>query len=105
MAVISAPLKITLYDPETSEVKKEFVRGFVPWRVLKTAIRMAKSLEKLDEKNLSEEDVDAIAGLVVDAFGNQFTLDELNDGADLVEMMTVMQAIVAKANPTRPGPG
>lgn len=102
-------IKLTLYDPETSEVRKEFTRTFVPWRLLKSAIRLSKALANLDQNNLTEEDVDAIAGLVVDVFGNQFTVDELNDGADLSEMMAVMQQVVAKAhgatpgNPPRPG--
>lgn len=101
---ISAPLKITLYDPETNEVRKEFVRSFVPWRLLKKAIQLSKSLKNLDENDLKEEDVDAIAGLVVDVFGDQFTVDELNQGADLAEMMTVMQAIVSKASGITPNP-
>jgi hypothetical protein len=105
---ISNPLKLTLYDPKTNEVRKEFVRSFVPWRLLKKAIQLSKSLANLDENNLTEEDVDSIASLVVDAFSDQFTLAELNDGADLAEMMTVMKAIVSKAqgitpNPTPPG--
>jgi hypothetical protein len=101
---ISAPLRLTLYDPATNEVRKEFVRSFVPWRLLKKAVQLSKSLANLDEKNLTEEDVDAITSLVVDAFGDQFTLADLNDGADLAEMMTVMQAIVSKAQGIAPNP-
>ena len=94
---ISAPLKITLYDPETNEVKKEFSRSFVPWRILKKAIQLSKTLANIDQAEITEADVDAIAGLVVDVFGDQFTVAELNDGADLSEMMTVLQSIISKA--------
>lgn len=101
---ISTPLKITLYDPATNEVKKEFSRSFVPWRILKKAIQLSKTLANLDQTDITEADVDAIAGLVVDVFGDQFTVAELNDGADLSEMMTVLQAIISKAEGMVPNP-
>lgn len=88
-------MTITLYDPVTSEVKNTFTRLFVPWKLLKKAVQLSKSL---NAENLTEADVDTIAALVVEAFGNQFTVDELNEGADLSEMMTVLQTIVSKAS-------
>ena len=91
---IPTPMTITLYDPITSEVKNTFTRLFVPWKMLKKAVQLSKSL---GAENLTEADVDMIAALVVEAFGNVFTVDELNEGADLSEMMTVLQTIVAKA--------
>lgn len=96
-----AILKVTLYDPETNEVRKEFSRSFIPWKVLKRAIRLMKNF---DVANISEEDADELAALVVDAFGGQFTLDELNDGADLGEMMTVLTGIMASAQGIVPNP-
>lgn len=103
-----APLKLTLYDPETSEELKTYTRSFIPWKLLKTAVRLSKSLGNIEQENLDEDDIDSIACLVVDAFGGQFTLDALNDGADLGEMISVMQAIVSRAagvlpNPPKPG--
>lgn len=106
------PLKITLYDPETEEVKVTYTRLFVPWRILKVAIRLIKelnvsSLNAEDLSKISEDDVDKIASLVVEAFGNKFTLEDLNNGSDLSDMMSVLQTIIAKAsgstNPTPPG--
>jgi hypothetical protein len=100
-----SPIQITLYG-EDSEAKANFSRSFVPWRLLKAAIRLAKSLDKND---LSEEDVDALADLVVETFGRKFSVEELNDGADIGEMMTVLEAIISRAqgfapeNPTPPG--
>jgi len=101
---ISTPLKITLYDPETNEVRQEFSRSFIPWRILKKAIQLSKTLANLDQKDITEDDVDAIAGLVVDVFGDKFTVEELNQGADLAEMMAVLQAIIAKAEGMVPNP-
>ena len=101
---ISTPLKITIYDPETNEVRKEYSRSFIPWRILKKAIQISKTLAKMDQAEITEADVDAIASLVVDVFGDQFTIAELNDGADLSEMMTVLQAIISKAEGMVPNP-
>ncbi len=103
MAKIS-PMQITLYDPETNEEKKTFIRTFVPWKLLKKAVKLS---ETVNFDALKEEDVDQIAMLVVDTFGGQFTLDELNEGADLGEMVSVLESIVSRAkgislNPTPP---
>jgi len=97
-------LQITLYG-EDDEVKASYSRSFVPWAVLKMAVRISKTL---DINNPSEEDIDALAGLVVEAFGGQFSVDELSKGADISEMLAVMTTIIAKAqlnmpaNPTQP---
>jgi len=42
--------------------------------------------------------VDQIAGLVVEVFSDQFTLEDLDNGADVGEMLAVIQNIVARAN-------
>ena len=99
-------IKLTLYDPATSEVRREFTRLFVPWKLLKAAVRMSKTLAP---EQMTEADVDSLAALVIETFGNQFTLDELNEGADISEMVTVLNQIVAKAkgtesNALRPNP-
>lgn len=96
-------IKLTLYDPQTNEVKGEYTRLFVPWKLLKMAVRLSKSIGKsLNVEEMEEADVDALAALVVETFGDQFTLDDLNQGADIGEMVTVLNQIVAKAkgNPT-----
>lgn len=96
------PMQITLYGPD-DEIKATFTRSFVPWKLLKVAIRLMKTI---DLENLSEDDVDAIASLVVETFGDKFTLEELNNGADIPEMVAVLQTIISKAsgglNPTLP---
>jgi len=101
---MAGTMTITLYDDD-SEPIKTYERGFVPWRLLKRAVRLANNMEK---DNLKESDLDELAGLVVEVFGNKFTIDELNDHADVGEMMTVLTAIIGKAgsgmgNPTPPG--
>ncbi len=102
------PIHITLYD-ENSEIKAEYDRVFVPWGLLKQAVRMEA---ELDLDNMTEESMDALAALVAEAFGNQFSVKDLNEGADIDEMVAVLQTIINKArismpgavaNPTRPG--
>jgi hypothetical protein len=97
------PMKLTIYDPETSEVKKDLVQLFVPWKLLKVAIRL---MGDIDQTNLTEADMDAIAALVAEVFGGRVTVEELNNGSDIGEMFAVVEQIVAKANgvnPTLPG--
>ena len=94
-------MKLTFYDKD-NEVKKEVTRSFVPWRMLKKALKIWKAI---DENNLKEEDIDAIAALVVDVFGDQFSIEELDDQVDVGDMMAVLKTIIAKAqaidlNPT-----
>jgi len=101
----STSMEITLYDPETNEVVATHTRMFVPWKLLKAAVRLAKNL---DPENMTEEDADQLAALVVETFGNKFSIQDLNNGADLAEMVSVLNTIIAKAsggigNPTRPG--
>jgi hypothetical protein len=102
---MQSPMRITLYDPETDEVKQEFTRMFVPWKLLKLAVRMAKSM---DMENMTEEDIDTLSGLVVEVFGNRFSVADLDGGADVGEMVTVLNTIIGRArgigaNPTPGG--
>ncbi len=87
------PLVIRIYD-DTGEYR-EFTQPVVPWGVLKAAVRVAKTVNMQDP---SEEDVDIIAGLVVMAFKNRFSVSDLDGGADITEMMAILSTIMAKAN-------
>ncbi|MHB9031919.1 MAG: phage tail assembly chaperone G [Anaerolineae bacterium] len=99
-----AILSIRLYGKD--EEYREYTRGFVPWKLLKNAMKLAKRLGKAGVEELDDETVDDLGQLVVDAFGGQFSLEALSEGADLGEMMSVLKQIVAMAsgrNPTPPG--
>lgn len=101
---MGTPMIIHFYGQD-NEVVKQFTRSFVPWKLLKEAVRISKTL---DQDNLGEKDVDELAGLVVAVFGDQFTVEEVNNQADVAEMVAVLNQIVATAgggleNPTKPG--
>ena len=97
-------LQITLYDKDDA-VKDTYTRSFVPWKLLKQAVRISKAV---DQNDLKEEDLDLLAGLVVEVFGNKFSVEDLNDGADVEAMVAVLNTILSKArlsmpaNPTLP---
>lgn len=103
MAETTNPMTIRLYDPEGEY--REFTQMIVPWGIFKIAVRISESL---DPEKLTDKDIDALAGLVVTAFGNRFSIEDLNNGATIEEMMTVINMIVARAqsgiesNPLRP---
>lgn len=109
-----APIKLTIYD-EDSNVVRELSQSFVPWGIMKRAIRLGKSMRGLIDKSdgeilehMSEEDVDNLTGLVADVFGGRVTVEELEQGTEIQEMLAVLQAVITKAfhasqNPTPPG--
>lgn len=94
---------IHLYGDE-GEVTKTVTQTFVPWKMLKAAVKLAATLNKDDP---TEDDINGITNLVVSTFQGKVSSDELDAGADLTEMMAVMQQIVATSkainlNPTPP---
>ena len=97
-------IELSFYNAE-NEKEKTFIRSFVPWKLLKKAIK----LQHLDKENLTEEDVNAVSELVVAVFGDQFSVEDLEDKTDIGEMLSVVTAIVAAANgianPNPPPPG
>lgn len=67
-----------------------------------------KIAKDLDPKDMTEENVEELTGLVVAVYGDKFSIQELNEGADVSEMVAVLQQIVSTANgvtadPTPPG--
>lgn len=97
---MSTPMTIRIYD--ATDNYTEHNRAFVPWGILKAAIRLYKKVGKKSEEDISEEDLDAIAALVVEAFGNKFSISDLDQGCDVSEVLAVFYNIVARAQGTRP---
>lgn len=84
-----APLKLTFYDPDTYDLVAEYICNFIPVRFLKLAIRLAKSPVNINK--------DTLEGLIVDLFGNQFSIDELRRGSDESDRKQVLQDIMTRA--------
>jgi len=91
---MSKPIEIHFYDPKTDEVKATFVRSFVPWAILKKAMKLQKAVQGAE---FTEEYVDELAGLVVAVFGDQFTIEDVNNGMDVGEMLTVLSEVITRA--------
>jgi hypothetical protein len=87
------PIKITFYNPDDS-VKAEYSKLRIPLGLVDIALDLAESKEQKSD----QETWDAIKAFIVEVFGGQFTLDELNKGADLVDVMSVFAMVVAKVN-------
>lgn len=102
----AAPIELNLYDPETNEVVKTCTRGFLPWKMLKKAIRLQKQLGEKPAEEYDEGEMDAIANYVIELFGHDLTIEQLDEQADTAEMIAVMQSVVARArgvmDPTLP---
>lgn len=114
-------ITLTLYGPGDEKLKT-YERSIIPWGVLKKATRLAKLIEDQEidsdsaeektqpkkwlsflakdkpEPTTEEQQMEAISQFVVDLFGNQFTVKELESGADVGEIMTVFQAVLTRAN-------
>jgi hypothetical protein len=92
-------IAITLYS-ENDEKKTEHRRLIVPWGFLKRAVKLSKNLG--DGTNISESQIDEISDLLVEYFGGSFKREELEKGADVAEIMTCFQSIIARANGVLP---
>ncbi len=89
-------IELKLYD-EDNEEKAVYRQSFIPFRLLKEAFKLQKWIQELqDPQNIDPEVVDNLGDFVVAFFGNKFTRDELMDGAELDEVMTVITQIVSK---------
>lgn len=89
------PITLNIYN-EDNEIANTYSRNFVPWKLLKKAIALRKVANKVNEE-ITADDMDAIAGYVIEFFGNGMTLEELDNGADMSEMLTVIRAVMARA--------
>ena len=85
-----APVKLTLYNLETYEALGDYICNFIPVRFLKLAIRLAKSPINVN--------ADTLAGLIVDLFGNKFSVDELRKYSEESDRMQVLQEIMTRAD-------
>ena len=107
------PIEITLYG-KNDEVIGTYTRNVIPWGLLKKAISLQRQMEdkkqpdaskrfwefwkKTPDTTAEEAQLTAISAFVVELFGNKFTVKQLEDGADIGEIMTVFRAVINRAN-------
>jgi hypothetical protein len=90
------PVELTIYDSNYEPVKK-LSRLVIPWGVLKKAVRMAKTISAKNPNDLGDDEMDAISDLIIHVFGEEkITRAELDAGVDIGDMVTTIQAIVAR---------
>ena len=101
-----APITLILYDPETQEQIKTYSQSFVPWKMLKRAIRLNKNIGSKEIDKYEETDIDELSSFVISIFGDGLTPEILDNQSDVTEMMTVIRAIVSRTrgvmDPTLP---
>lgn len=94
------PISITFYNPDDS-IKAEYSKVRIPLGMVDIALELAERMEK----NTDKETWQAVLALLVEIFGNQFTLAELKNGADLGEIESTFKMIMVKISNTMAGSG
>jgi len=90
---LGTPIVFTLYG-DNDEVKGEYSRARVPVVFAERAIELSKELAG---EGTGQEQLQALYQIVVDFYGDKFTIEELRNGADLGELIAVIQAIANRA--------
>lgn len=104
------PISLDFYDAD-DEVIHTYSRTRIMVQVLERAMDIMDRFGDLDKNELPEDGLNSIHQLVVDFYGEKFTIDELKKHADIREEFAVIEAIIARAsaimpnqaNPTMPG--
>jgi hypothetical protein len=107
------PIKLTLYDANDEEIAT-YERHRIPWGILKKAVALQTKVMEAEKKeearqwwqiwkknektSVEEAQLYAISQFVVELFGNQFTVKQLEEGADTPEVLAVFRAVLSRAN-------
>ena len=96
-------MTLNIYN-EDNEVEKTLKRGFIPWKIMKRAVRLMRANNGMSDGGMTEEAIDEITRLVMDVFDGKVTVEELENGATAEEMITLIHDVVkkleVKSNPT-----
>ena len=103
---LGTPIQFTLYGDD-DEIKATYSRKRVPLTFVEQAMELSGMLEG---DNLGKEQLTALYQIIVDFYGEKFSVEEVRKGADLGELISVIEAITErasslmpnKANPTPP---
>ena len=87
------PIQFTLYGPN-DEIVSTHSRAVITSRFLERAIDLQETMKQAGQ---TKEILEALDQLVVDFFGGQFTLEQIKDGGDFGEKISVLYAIINRA--------
>lgn len=91
-------IELKLYGPEDEE-KAVYRQSFIPFRLLKEAVKLQKWIKELeDPESMDPEIVDSMADFIVAFYRNEFTRDDVLDGARLDEILTLLTQIMSMIN-------
>lgn len=116
---MNVPIELILYNKDDEPIKT-LKRSIVPWGVMKKAMSLMQALEELQAQdkleakktrfekfkawfdfskaeNETEVSLRMLEEFIVEFFGNQCTVKDL-EGADTLQLMAVLQSIMARAN-------
>lgn len=99
-----AAIELNFYNADSEIIATHSV-GFVPWKMLKKALAVSKSIAQNSlngdadgGQNTAEySGFDEISAFVCDLFQNKFSLAELEEHADIGDVMSCFRAVVNKA--------
>ena len=89
---------LSLYDKETNEKIKTYSQIFIPWKLLKLGIRLNKRIGSKPAAELEEADIDELTAYIKAIFPDELTVEQLDEHADISEMMTVMRSVIGKGH-------
>jgi hypothetical protein len=95
-------IELTLYS-DNDDPKTTFRQSFIPWKMMKEAVKLIKKAEKFNNpENIDEETLDSLSDFVVAVFRDKFTREDLENGAEPSEVLTVIKQVVAKVSGPNP---
>ncbi len=104
---LGTPIELTLYDEDDAPIQT-YSRARIPVSFAERAMEWSSSLS---DDEMGKDQLKALYQIIVDFFGEKFSIDNLKNGADLSELIAVVIAISARVaeimpaseNPTLPG--
>lgn len=72
---------------------KDYSLGAVKARMFRKAIALT---DEINLDNIKAKDLDDMVNFMVEAYGNQFTLDDVYDGMDSSDLMTALTECITQ---------
>ena len=99
-------LVLNLYG-EDNELIRTCTRTFVPWKMLKKAVKLHKQIGRKSIDEFEETDMDALTTYIMEVFpGQELSIEILDEQSDVGEMMNVVKSVMSNArgvmDPTLP---